>query len=208
MRALKLSLFACALSLFASPLVPTAHALLTYQPPPGVVHTYYPVGESYGQAGIEPSLGGSILYDDLVPITCTSKGASFSAGTMQVRMVLTGANSIDYYWRVTSVESGRTINTIRVSSVGTVPLDADFRLDGIGAWAPSYIHREVGHDIVFDFTPGGPLTHGQDSRLLFIRDSRALGAGGWVNGGFTVTVSEASSGLTCSVAAVGPNPAL
>lgn len=126
----------------------------------------------------QPSLGGVVLADRVVPISITYPNVQGKKviwrGQLQSRVVRGADNRLDFYYRVMSDPT----NTINVSGVAVftspdaIPylsnnLDVDWRKDGIGAVGPNSV-TNGGASLVFSFAPGG-VAPGQSSRFFYVR---------------------------------------
>lgn len=123
----------------------------------------------------EPSLGGHVLYDRLVPFTLRDPaGRTICAGHLQTRAVLsTAAGVLDFYYRFRDTSGRGAIYGIYVSHfVG--PLRVAYRTDGPGTVAPYQVYREAAPStrVQFGFVTPGPhlfcAAH-EESRFLLIR---------------------------------------
>ena len=157
-----------------------------------------------------PELGGTVVQDDLVPFSFVgSPTGGLISGTVQNRVVLTGAGTYDFYWRVTNdANSAGAVGTLRLGNLLPSAYDADWRADGSGAIAPSfgYLFDGGGGFVNFDFRNGtSALEAGTDSRFFFLHtDATAYDKSGFYDVGNVG--QNASSGFFATYAPV-PEPA-
>ncbi len=82
-----------------------------------------------------PILGGEVVGDELADFS-DQEGIGVT-GTVQTRVVRTAAGTLDFYFRVTRL-SGGDVNLMTYRFFGTtLSTDTDFRMDGLGRWAPA-----------------------------------------------------------------------
>lgn len=127
-------------------------------------------------SALRPETNGVVVEDVLTPFSMGAPG-SITSGQVQNRVVLTGAGTYDFEWRVfndsTSVGS---VNGFRLGSFYTGTYDADWFIDGLGDINPSQarLFSGTGGNVNFDFshqlaTGGiGHLEPGTSSKFFFL----------------------------------------
>lgn len=124
-------------------------------------------------AAAQPSLAGEVVEDDVRPFADAGAGVS---GQIQLRVVRTGAGTLDFCFRVREISGGR-LWVAACNLVGpTVSVDSDYRLDGLGDVGPARVNRtDFGSDATFDHVAslewyfGGMLGPGQSSRFVHVK---------------------------------------
>jgi hypothetical protein len=132
-------------------------------------------------AASQPFLAGAIIEDEtfsfLLPVSQTA--GNLISGTVQQRVVRESAtNTLDFYWRITSL-SGGSLGYLRVGNFVSGVYDADFRIDGAGTVGPtSLTHFTNGlggatndNSANFSFADSqgkDTLFAGQESKFMFL----------------------------------------
>ena len=125
-------------------------------------------------AAARPELAGVVLEDRLVPYSLTV-GNDLLAGTVQQRVVREDvAGTLDFYWRILPDDAGNLpISSFRIGDFGDFITDGDWRIDGLGAVAPTsaLVFATTGF-VNFQFAnpPVGPATDAS-SRFFFLHTS-------------------------------------
>lgn len=153
-----------------------------------------------------PTLGGSIIIDDLQDIRCWVGSAWETIGSLQVRVVQTdGSGPLDYYFRAT-LDSGYVLVSTTSRFPATTSNNVGWRYDGLEGNAPSSAHRVhltsggVTYPAVqFLFSSWSDVS----SRFYLIRS----GSTAWNGSGFTTfTITQGGTALSCdSVPSYFPN---
>jgi len=117
-----------------------------------------------------PELGGFVVEDVLTPYDFSGTG-TFLKGMVQNRVVRSDADgTFDFYWRVhPDASSTGDISVFRVGGFDAFPLDADWRIDGLGVEAPDTT-RHFGSGSVNFLFPNRPGEQSEDrsSRFFFL----------------------------------------
>jgi hypothetical protein len=133
-------------------------------------------GVSGTTVAIEPQLAGTVVEDELTPVSFTISGGTFTA-TVQNRVVLSDDGTYDFYWRITDTSYDGTalaaLGALRIGNFGSVIGDnGNFRLDGLGDLGPDSILVFNNPDGFFNFIFGdglqGGLGAGSESYFMFI----------------------------------------
>ena len=130
-----------------------------------------------------PSLAGEVVVDDLVPFS-DSTSPPAATGMVQTRVVRAAGGILDFYLRVTELDSHEPLWQAALAWEGTAdPVDVDFRVDGLGDVGPERVRRidSTGSGsrrvtmLVFDFP--SPAKVGP-TRFFFVRtDARQFHRG-------------------------------
>ena len=124
----------------------------------------------------DPQLAGTIIEDEIIDFGfATSTGQILAR--IQSRVVRSDLdNTLDFYWRVVnfSDSDGGSIGSFRIGDFDASSFDADWRIDGVGALAPTSAHRFTGlFDDYLNFNFGQALGAGVSSKFMFL-DTDAL----------------------------------
>jgi hypothetical protein len=125
--------------------------------------------------GSNPELAGLVLEDVLQPFSFVDTTGHTLSGEVQNRVVrsdLTG--TLGFYWRIldtsgTSVTGDPgAITAFRIGGFDNMALDADWRIDGLGAVNPIQAHRFADPSFI-NFLFGDPgLVPTADSRFFYL----------------------------------------
>jgi hypothetical protein len=131
-----------------------------------------PVRVTGTTAQARPELGGVVLEDEIRPFTNGTV-----SGTLQDRVVRSSRDgSLAFYYRIRELMGGNINQAIVLGNWfvgGHIPsaVDADFRLDGLGAVGPFQMYFD-GSNLLFQFSGWNPqpppITQTALSRFMFI----------------------------------------
>lgn len=120
-------------------------------------------------AALRPELGGTVLEDSIQDFSF--EGVT---GTVQNRVVRTGAGTLDFSWRINvdPRSTGTGVAAFRLIDFGYEFLkDADWRIDGLGTVAPdaARLFNEATHPTgAINFLFNGGIHAGEESRFFFL----------------------------------------
>lgn len=103
---------------------------------PEPVGSFVDVALSGTTTATRPELAGPIIEDDLTPFSISGAGETLT-GNIQNRVVRSSVDgTLDFYWRILPTSGDGDISAFRVTGFAGLALDADWRIDGLGAAAP------------------------------------------------------------------------
>lgn len=164
-------------------------------------------------AAADPYLAGVVLEDELIQfsLAVSPQSQDLITGTVQQRVVReTGTGTLDFYWRITSVDSG-SLGFLRVWNFITDTYDANFRTDGVGDVGPtSLTHFTAGlggatddyaaNFNFYDARFSDSLLAGQSSYFMFLHTD----ATSYAKTAFLDIASTGTFTASASFAAWGP----
>jgi hypothetical protein len=126
-----------------------------------------------------PELGGVVLEDVDQPFSFLDSTGHTLSGVVQNRVVKSFSDgTLDFYWRIksTSGESATgdpgAISSFRVKGFGNIPLDADWRIDGLGTVHPTQAHRFADASFI-NFLFNDPAVVPSNDSVFFFLDTHA-----------------------------------
>ncbi|HHJ15105.1 MAG TPA: hypothetical protein ENJ80_00215 [Gammaproteobacteria bacterium] len=87
-------------------------------------------------AAAQPDLGGLIIEDVISDFSISGAGETLQ-GTIQNRVVRGADDTLTFYWRIRPISGNGDILSFRVGGFGNFALDANWRIDGLGAESPN-----------------------------------------------------------------------
>ncbi len=115
-----------------------------------------------------PELGGLIVEDSVSDFTLSGPGNELS-GTIQSRVVRSDVDdTLNFSWRITSVENNGGITAFRVGGFEGFALDADWRIDGLGDSAPDTARYFGSDEGAVNFLFDDPVSPGEESYFFFL----------------------------------------
>jgi hypothetical protein len=128
---------------------------------------------------VRPELAGPIIEDVDQPFSFTDTTGHLLSGVVQNRVVRSSVDgTLDFYWRIkeTSGQSASgdpgAISSFRVGGFGNFALDADWRIDGLGAIHPTQAHRFSDPSFI-NFLFNDPALVPPNDSVFFFLDTQA-----------------------------------
>ena len=117
----------------------------------------------------EPQLAGIVIIDEDQPFSFSAYGGTVS-GNVQVRIVRSVDNTLDFYWRIfNDAKSAGAIDALRLGDFLSPEYNANYRTDGLGDLGPDRAKLFTSpYDGFVNFVFSDYLAPGQSSLFFFL----------------------------------------